>query len=236
MITTTKKLNQNRIFEYADVDLGYDDLEVLNSKIDGRKYVTPEGRKYPSITTVLSILTRDHIQAWRKRVGEEEANKISNKAATRGTKVHSLAEKYLLNEEIDLGSLTPDLISSFQQIQSVIDKRIGKIYALEVPLYSDYLGVAGRVDCIAEFDGKLSVIDFKTSRKPKKREWIENYFIQETFYAIAWEERTTIPIVQLVTIISVDDDEGQVFIEHRDNHADKLVETIDAYRKEKKYL
>lgn len=232
-MTITLKPNNTRTFEHVETDLGYEDLEVINNSVTGRRYITPEGKKYPSITTVLSILSRDHIQEWRARVGDEEANRISNKAATRGTKVHALAEHYIRNEPIDKSKLTPDLVQSFSQIKSVIDNRVGKIHAIEAPLYSDYLGVAGRVDCIAEFDGKLSVIDFKTSRKPKKRDWIQNYFIQETFYAIAWEERTTKPIVNLVTIISVDSDDVQVFIEHRDDYADRLVETIDEYKKEK---
>lgn len=223
-----------RVFEHTSNQLDYDDLEVINNTVTGRKYITPEGKKYPSITTVLSILNKDSLQEWKNKVGEENAKIISNKAATRGTKVHSLMEKYLKNEPIDLDTITPDLVQSFNQIKSIIDKNVGKIYALEVPLYSDYLGVAGRVDCIAEYNGRLAVIDFKTSKNTKKREWITNYFIQEAFYSIAWEERTTIPIVNLVTIMSVDSDEPQVFVEHRDNYADMLVETINEYRKEKR--
>lgn len=223
-----------RVFEHTSNQLDYNDLEVINNPVTGRKYITPEGKKYPSITTVLSILNKDSLQEWKNKVGEENAKIISNKAATRGTKVHSLMEKYLKNEPIDLDTITPDLVQSFNQIKSIIDKNVGKIYALEVPLYSDYLGVAGRVDCIAEYNGRLAVIDFKTSKNTKKREWITNYFIQEAFYSIAWEERTTIPIVNLVTIMSVDSDEPQVFVEHRDNYADMLVETINEYRKEKR--
>ena len=110
---------------------------------------------------------------------------------------------------------------------------IGTIYAQECPLYSKHLGVAGRVDCVAEFDGKLSIIDFKTSLKPKKKEWISKYFMQETAYAIMWEERTGKPITQLVTIMDVDDNEPLLFIEHRDNWAKQLLQTIDDYKNPK---
>lgn len=198
----------------------------------GRKYRTPEGIDLPSITTVLSILSRDSIAKWRKQVGAEEANRISYRASTRGTSVHAIIEKYINNDENFKDGYTPDIISSFLDLKPILDGRIGKVFAQEAPLYSTHLGVAGRVDCVAEFDGKLSIIDFKTSRKPKQIEWIKNYFMQESAYAIMWEERTGQPIVQLVTIISVDDHEPQVFIEHRDNWVRPLRETIAQYNRE----
>lgn len=198
----------------------------------GRKYKTPEGVNYPSITTVLSILSRESIAKWRKRVGEAEANKISTRASGRGTRVHEIIEKYINNQEDYRNGYTPDIIQSFLDIRHILDNRIGTVYAMEAPLYSNHLGVAGRVDCVAEFDGKLSIIDFKTSMKPKRIEWIKNYFMQESAYAIMWEERTGMPIVQLVTIISVDNSEPQVFIEHRDNWVRPLRETIAQYNEE----
>lgn len=198
----------------------------------GRKYRTPDGVDLPSITTVLSILSRDSIAKWRKRVGEEEANRISYRASTRGTAVHEIIEKYIDNEENFRDGYTPDIISSFLDLKPILDSRIGKVYAQEAPLYSTHLGVAGRVDCVAEFDGKLSIIDFKTSRKPKQAKWINNYFMQESAYAIMWEERTGIPITQLVTIISVDGHAPQVFIEHRDNWVRPLIDTISQYNSE----
>ena len=123
----------------------------------------------------------------------------------------------------------PNIEHDFNRIKNILDTRIGVVYGQEVPLYSDHLKVAGRVDLVAEFDGKLSIIDYKTSKKTKKYEWCHTYFMQECFYAIAWEERTGQPITQLVTIISVDDAEPQVFIEHRDNWDKKLVEVIEKY-------
>jgi len=220
------------MFIHEQIDLGYEDLEAKTTS-SGRKYQTPTGKQYPSVTTVLSILSEEAIQKWRARVGAEEANKISHRAATRGTAVHEIIEKYLDNDPQFKEGYMPNIISDFMDVKQILDERVGTIYAQECPLYSDYLKIAGRVDCVAEFDGKPSIIDFKTSRKTKKKSWIENYFIQGSAYAIMWEERTGMPITQLVTIISVDNEDSQVFIEHRDNWDAKLLETIDEYKKRK---
>lgn len=217
------------MFEHVHTELTEMDAVTTDQ---GRKYKTPEGVNLPSITTVLSILSRDSIAAWRKRVGEAEANRISHRASTRGTSVHEIIEKYIDNREDYRDGYTPDIISSFLDVKSILDDRIGRVFAQEAPLYSNHLGVAGRVDCVAEFDGKLSIIDFKTSLKPKKKDWVKNYFMQEAAYAIMWEERTGQPIVQLVTIISVDNAPPQVFIEHRDNWVRPLRETIEKYNEE----
>ena len=212
----------------------------------GRQYQTPEGIQLPSITTVLSILSRDSIAKWRARVGEKEANRISYRASTRGTAVHEICEQYVNNDpdydkymamNIDTGEQTltkrtPDLIESFLKLKPILDERLGTVYAQEAPLYSTHLGVAGRVDCVGIFDGKPSIIDYKTSMKPKRLDWIKNYFMQESAYSIMWEERTGMPITQLVTIISVDNHEPQVFIEHRDNWVRPLRDTIAQYNEE----
>ena len=216
------------MFEHVGVDLGYDDLES-NTSESGRLYETPDGVKYPSITTVLSILSQDAIQAWRRRVGEEEANRISQRASTRGTAVHAIVEDYLNNVEDYKEKYPLNIIDNFLPLKKILDTRIGKIYAQEVPMFSHHLRVAGRVDCVAKFDGVLSIIDFKTSRKLKQKKYIENYFMQESAYAIMFEERTGIPITQLVTLIAVDDEQPQVFIEHRDNWTKPLIETIEKY-------
>lgn len=184
-------------------------------------------------TTVLSVLSRDSIQKWRQRVGEAEANKISHRASTRGTAVHDIVEKYLDNE-VDLTKYTFDVIQSWKNLQPILDERLSVIYEQECPLYSKYLGVAGRVDCVGVFDGVPSIIDFKTSRKLKKREWVTNYFQQEAAYAIMWEERTGMPITNLVTIMDVDNEQPVVFKEHRDEWAPKLLETIELYHSEER--
>lgn len=217
------------MFEHVEVELH--EMEAVTTE-EGRVYKTPEGIGLPSITTVLSILSRDSIEAWKKKVGVEEANKISHRAATRGTAVHEIIEKYLDNKEDYRDGYTPDIIESFIALKPILDGKIGRIFAQEAPLYSNHLGVAGRVDCVAEFDGKLSIIDFKTSRKPKRKNYIQNYFMQEAAYSIMWEERTRMPITQLVTIIAVDQHEPQVFIEHRDNWVRPLRDTIEKYNEE----
>lgn len=218
------------MFIHEQVELTEMDAVTTES---GRKYKTPEGIDLPSITTVLSILSRDSIAAWRKRVGDAEANKISTRASGRGTRVHEIIEKYIDNDENYRDGYTPDIIESFNVMKPVLDGLIGTVYAQEAPLYSNHLGVAGRVDCVAEFDGVLSIIDFKTSMKPKKRDWVKNYFMQETAYAIMWEERTGQPITQLVTLISVDgEDKPQIFVEHRDNWVNQLRDTITQYNEE----
>ena len=217
------------MFEHVEVELH--EMEAVTTE-EGRVYKTPEGIGLPSITTVLSILSRDSIEAWKKKVGVEEANKISHRAATRGTAVHEIIEKYLDHKEDYRDGYNPDIIESFIALKPVLDGKIGRIFAQEAPLYSNHLGVAGRVDCVAEFDGKLSIIDFKTSRKPKRKNYIQNYFMQEAAYSIMWEERTRMPITQLVTIIAVDQHEPQVFIEHRDNWVRPLRDTIEKYNEE----
>ena len=219
-------------FIHKPINLGYEDL-LAETLTTGRTYSIPGGKKYPSVTTVLSILSEDAIREWRQRVGAEEANRISRKASSRGTAVHSVAEKYLLNNPDWAKGLMPNILDNFRSMQPVLDNHINNIYALEVPLYSDHLGVAGRVDCIAEFDGVLSIIDFKTSMRLKDRGKVENYFIQESFYAVAFEERTGIPVNNLVTIIAVDNEKPQVFIEKRDNWIPKLKETIAVYNRRK---
>jgi len=185
-----------------------------DTKPDGtRLYKTPSGFAYPSVTTVTGLHTAKGIAEWRKRVGNEEANRISGRAAARGTKVHQLCEDYLR------GTLTePDIFHAeiFNSIRPLLEQ-IDNIHCLEDPLYSDHLQVAGTVDCIAEFQGKLSVIDFKTASRPKDRDDIHNYFMQTSAYAVAFEERTGIPIGRMVIIMAVEDDDPRWFIEKRDN-------------------
>ena len=218
------------MFIHEKIEIGYDDLEVENGA-NGRRYLSPDGQKYPSITTVLGVLSKAGIAAWRARVGDEEANKISHRASTRGTAVHDLVEKYLDNEE--LPEVLPHITASLSNLKPSLS-RIGRIFAQESPLYSKHLGVAGRVDCVGEYDGVPSIIDFKTSKKIKKKEWISSYFMQAAAYAIMWEERTGMPITNLVIIMDVDNESPCVFVEHRDNWTEKLFETIELYHKEQR--
>lgn len=215
-------------FIHEKIDLGYDDLDA-DTTDSGRFYKAPDGSRYPSVTTVLSLLSRDAIRAWRERVGEEEANKVSYRASTRGTKVHEIVEQYLDNEH-DPKKWTPDILASLENLKPYLH-RIDKIYEQECPLYSKHLGMAGRVDCVGVFDGVPSIIDFKTSKRIKTKDKITNYFMQEAAYAIMFEERTTLPVPQIVTIMAVDGDANpKVFVEKRDNWTKQLMETIKNYR------
>ena len=196
-----------------------------------RKYFTESGAAYPSVTTVLSVLSRDSIREWRQRVGAEEANKISRQASTRGTKIHLLCEDILNNKEIDTNNMALLDKEMFNKFRPLLD-RIDNIHGQEIALFSDHLRLAGRVDCIAEFDGKLSIIDFKTSKKPKRKEWIETYFAQAAGYAIMYEERTGIPINRSAILIAVEGDEPQVFVETRDNYVNILLNARDIWESE----
>ena len=195
----------------------------------GRRYFV-EGNAYPSVTTVIGEMKKKSIMEWRRKVGEEEANAISKRATTRGNKCHKLAEDYLSNKPLD--RYRDDVLSlgMFHQIRPYIDK-INNIHALEESLYSHTLKLAGRVDCIAEYDNELAIIDFKTSTKYKREEWIQDYFSQETAYAIMFQELTGLKVKQLVTIIAVETGTPQVFIK-KDilTYVPKLKEYIDYYR------
>lgn len=214
-----------KVFKHIPIDLGYADLlcETLST---GRTYLTPQGKKYPSITTVLGILSKNDIREWRQRVGEEEANRVSRRATGRGTQVHNLVEKYLNNTPLDESKLMPHIKNSFDSLKPLLEKHVDCIHLQENPLYSDHLQVAGRVDLIAEFDNQLAVIDIKTSNRAKTKDDIHGYFMQEAAYAIMFEERTGIPITKLVTIMAVDYQDPLVFVEHRDNWTKTLRETI----------
>lgn len=216
-----------KLFEHNFIDLGYEDLKADTRKT-GRTYLTPTGERYPSITTVLSILSEDAIRAWRARVGEDVANQVSTRASNRGSAVHSILERYLRNE--DTTGFYPHIQQSFSNLKPHLDENVGTIFGLEVPLYSAHLGLAGRCDCVAEWKGVPSIIDFKTSKRIKKKENISNYFAQMSAYAIMWEERTGMPIVNTVIVMDVDFEQPLIFEEHRDNYVPLLLSTIEEYR------
>ena len=201
---------------------------VTENKNGKRHYVTPSGELYPSITTVLGELSKAAIQKWRKRVGETEANKISGKASRRGTKLHSVCEAYIQNKEEYLNGETPHIVELFKTIEPFFE-RVNNIQGVELALYSDHFGIAGRTDCIAEFDGVLSVIDYKTSNKIKKKEWCEKFFAQGAFYGVAYEELTSIPVPQVVIIIAVENEQPQLFVEKRDDWTHLIWEAKKLY-------
>ena len=198
---------------------------------DGKRYyTTPGGKLLPSVTTVIGAKKKQAILEWRKKVGEEEANRVSRFAAGRGTKIHNIVDKYLLNETIDWNSEMPDGVYMFRKIARDL-KNINNIHFMEEALWSEKLGLAGRVDCIAEWKGKLSVIDFKTSQKIKTKEQITDYFAQCTAYALMYEELIGVPIDQIVIIMAVDEGVSLIFEEETKNYITELVEYIDFYHK-----
>jgi ATP-dependent exoDNAse (exonuclease V) beta subunit len=220
-----------REFKFQKLDtLNFDLKSITTDK--GRMYETPTGELYPSITTVLSSYNKKSIMEWRQRVGEETANKISAKAAGRGTKLHDACEKYLLNEMTDMKikTLMPDVKDFFFQLKEHIDKNVGIVYGLEQPLYSHYLSVAGRCDCIAEWDGELSIVDYKTSSKIKEENYIQNYFMQCSAYATMFSELTGKQVNRIVVAIANDEGKPQIFVRERQQYMKPLQEMIAKYR------
>ena len=206
-----------------------DDIEMgVREVIDGRRvYVTPEGNVYPSITSILGRKPKPGIEEWKERIGYQEANKIMKESAALGTMVHSLCEDYLYNEKLKCED--QEAISVFNRLRFLLGN-IDNIHGIEIPLHSDILKVAGTADCVAEYNGVLSVIDFKTSRKPKREDWIEDYFIQAFFYSAAFFEMTGALPEQIVILVAVRNSfEVQVFrkpFKEMDIYIGKLIEIM----------
>ena len=195
--------------------VGLDPIEMSAEMVDGKRmYLTPEGFKFPSVTTVISNNKEKMagIARWRARVGEEKANNISKRSTGRGTKYHAIAEDYF-NNNLDLKKYTkfPLPVLMFHHSRDTLD-RINNIYLQEAALYSKHLELAGRVDCIAEFDGVLSIIDFKTAAEPKREKYLYDYFVQETAYACMLQENYGLSVKQLVTIVACENGETQVVV------------------------
>jgi genome maintenance exonuclease 1 len=201
-----------KIFQHVDV---ITPIELNTVTIDEKRYyVTPTGNKHKSVTTVISNnpTKRKVISEWRRRIGVEKAQNISNRSTNRGNKYHKLVENYLNNEhDPDLYKDTPLVWMMFNCSRKILDN-INNIYLQEAALYSDFLRIAGRVDCIAEYNGKLSIIDFKTSAQEKKESYLYDYYVQETAYACMFQELYNLTVEQLVTIIACESGDTQVSI------------------------
>ena len=192
------------MFDHVSIDLP---KKLKRIEVDGKRYYEVPGHedtKLVSVTTVTSFQSAKSIKAWRKKVGAEVANKITRQATRRGTDTHTLTEHYLNNEELPEVDPLPQLLFT---ISKEYLNKINKIHALEASLYSLRLGIAGTVDCIAEYDGELAVIDFKTSKEPKPEKWIEGYFVQTVAYACMLYELTGIIVKKLVIIMSCENGE-----------------------------
>ena len=219
---------------FRHVKLSELDFELESTTTEkGRVYKVPGGNLYPSITTVLSSYNKQAILEWRQRVGEEKANEISRKAAGRGTKLHNTVEKYLLNEMTDmkLQTMMPDIKEMFFDMRKIIDANIGDIYGIEQPLYSHKLKLAGRCDCIAEWNGELAIVDWKTASRTKDKDHITNYFMQATAYAEMFEEITGKAIETIVVAISVQSESPQLFVEKKSKYLLPLNEYNERYQR-----
>ena len=218
------------MFKHIPVEI--DQLKRKNTE-KGRRYQTPSGVLYPSVTTILSHKSKPFIDAWKKRIGEKEANRISSRAAKRGTSMHKLVEYHLLNETNlhEEGVQSLDMLDKEMYMNNMkpLLSDIDNIRALEATMYSDHLRLGGQADCIAEYKGRLSVIDFKTSNKKKTRSQCYNYFMQCSAYAIMFEERTGIPVDQSVILMTQQDDGPAVFTATRDEFVPKLLDARDDY-------
>lgn len=206
------------------------DIELTKKEVDGiRLYNLPDDQWVPSITSVTSFYNRQIFADWRKRVGIEEANRISRRATARGTDFHEAAQCYLMNLNMEWDKFQPITKIMFAHAKPYLD-RINNIHAIERTLYSEYLGLAGRVDCIGEYEGELAVIDFKTSDKLKPEKWLENYFVQEMFYASAYYEMTGIPVKKLITLMVTPGGDVKVFDKrNKDDYIKLLVRYIKEF-------
>ena len=199
-------------FKHVDI---IEPIEMPAKIVEGKRvYLTPDGDKFPSVTTVISNNAKKMagIAKWRERVGIEEANRISARSTKRGTTYHSIVEDYFNNcLDINEYKKSPLPVVMFHQTVQTLN-RINNIYLQEAALYSKHLELAGRVDCIAEFDGELSIIDFKTSATPKREEYLYDYFVQETAYACMLQELYDVSVKKIVTIVACENGETQVKI------------------------
>ncbi len=211
-------------------------LPLLKAKnVNGKRFyeIAETKEVYPSITSVLSIRQREGLDEWRKKVGDAVANHIMITAANRGKAVHSMVEDYLNNLDINSNEkykkqFLPKMM--FNVLQPEL-KKINSICLQEAQMYSEKYTVAGRCDCIAEYDGVLSVIDFKTSKGEKKEDWIENYFIQGSAYAEMYEEHFNKPIEQVVILIVTEEGTTQIFKKNKNDYLPKLKDAIEKFYK-----
>lgn len=187
----------------------YHDLTQLDSNT-GRRYITPNGDEYPSVTTVLGQQPKPELDAWIERVGEEEARRITRTSTNAGNKLHKACENYLLGKEV--GYLDRGINLMYKKLLPEL-KKIEAVRGIEIPMWSDYLKVAGRSDCVAVYEGFLTIIDFKNSRKNKERGWIEGYFLQSAIYAIMFMELYRIPVKKIAIFVATWDGQRQIFRE-----------------------
>jgi len=215
--------------EFKFIKLDTSVLPMTKGKnIDGVRFYEIKGKSFPSVTSVLSLLKADSLKDWRAKVGESAANWEMGRAARRGKSMHTLIEQYLHNSTPTIRDILP--LGLFKLLRPYIDQ-INNIRMIETIMYSNKLTIAGQVDCIAEYNGKLSVIDFKSANKEREESWIENYFLQTTAYSMMYEELYGQKIDQLVVMLACEDGAAQCFIKNRADYEKKLFESIDNFYK-----
>jgi len=209
--------------------LPFDRIELTSIEKNGKRFYDVNGDLFPSVTTVLSSLSKDGINEWRARVGEEKAERIKNSAAARGTKLHLMCEDYVDNKEDFMKGRMPTTVDLFKQIQPYLDENLESVYAIEASLYSKKLRAAGKCDLICRMHGVNCIVDYKTSTSLKKEEWIESYFLQETAYAMMVEELYQIPIYYIITLIATEEGTLQFFVKQPIDYVDKVINTFNVY-------
>lgn len=211
-------------------DLVYtNDFETTS--VNGKRHYLVEGKKYPSVTTVLDYCSdKTALIKWKKRVGEKEAERISSVARNRGTAMHTLCERFVLNETQDFKDEMPTTVMMYKQIQRVLEKNLTTVRCVEQCLYSHSLKIAGRVDLIGDYNGEPCIIDFKTSSKLKKKEYITNYFQQASLYSHMFWEMSGIATKKIVILIAVEsENDAQIFIEDTKDHIKPSVSMVRHY-------
>ena len=218
-------------FIHKDISKWYTPLKMkVIYKNKKRYYVNDDGTPYISITSLLSDFKKPVIDRWRKRVGNKTANKECKHATTRGNSIHSIIESYLKNQDPKFFKYTTLSKSLFQQAKPLLDKNINNIYIQEQQIFSPTLGVAGRCDLLAEWDGKLSIVDFKGSKKRKPIEWLDDYFMQGAFYCFGFYEMTKIVPKNMVILIIAEDFTNTIFVEKPSKWIDRLQEQVKKYK------
>ena len=202
--------------------------KTKGKRIDGFRFYNIDGKNYPSITTVLGIRKTEQLKGWREKIGENVANWEMGRAARRGKSFHTLVEQYIKGETPSIRDVLP--LGLFKLLKPYIDQ-IDNIHLLEAIMYSKKLTVAGQVDCVAEYNGKLSVIDFKTANKERQESWIDNYFLQTTAYAHMYEETFGTPIEQIVILIASEDGTTQAFVKNKADYEKELGTAIQNFYK-----
>lgn len=216
---------QHKLIEAVELDTEY---------VDGKRfYKTPSGNNYPSVTSVLSSIPNRKLQEWRQRVGEQEAAKISTQASRRGTAVHSVLEKFLYNDSSYNQNILPTTSFLCKQITDYLTSHCDVVYGVEIPLYSDIFKIAGKCDMVGRIHGMSTVGDFKTSSKIKQEQWIENYFLQCTFYAMMLYERHSLWCPQICVMIATEEGTLQPFVKRTRVYMEKAVDIVRNYHASK---